>query len=230
MTKSFIARHNEAGRMILKAIKNGPIGNHYMIADIGTEEHMTDLGVQDMRLPDWLAKPEIIEKLNAISTTEEWKDRKDTCEGWSRMDPTDRLKLRPDIMIVNVTNQEAASLHQGPKMSNKRTRSGVQIPILRDSPIYEIKIIEIGYSSDTRYIEKLQEKEQQHAQLCRILREEGHKVDFIPIILGTQGSVFRCSTKAFESLGMPAQSSTNSVGAYCTIRNFSCFHSRGTIT
>ena len=105
------------------------------------------------------------------------------------MDPTDRLKLRPDIMLVNVINQEAAGLGAAQSYSVKRKRDGQHTALMRQVKKEEltIKIIETGYCSDTRYKEKLKEKKEQHSQLCRILEEEGHKLKVLPIILGTQG-------------------------------------------
>ena len=56
MVKSYIARHNEAGRLILKAITKGTSGNNVFIADLGTQENMQAMGALDMRLPPWLAQ------------------------------------------------------------------------------------------------------------------------------------------------------------------------------
>ena len=46
VVKSYIARHNEAGRLIFKAITKGTSGNNGFIADLGTQENMQamDLG------------------------------------------------------------------------------------------------------------------------------------------------------------------------------------------
>lgn len=63
MVKAYIAGHNEAGKMILEAIKNGPIGNNFMISDVETKETMQEHGTQGMRLPVWFAKPETIQQL-----------------------------------------------------------------------------------------------------------------------------------------------------------------------
>ena len=56
MVKSHIARHNEAGRLILKAITKGTSGNNLFIADLGTQENMQAMGALDTRLPPWLAQ------------------------------------------------------------------------------------------------------------------------------------------------------------------------------
>ena len=55
MTKSYIGRHNAAAKMIIKAIKAGSCGNKFMIADVGTQESMTEHGAQGLRPPRFLA-------------------------------------------------------------------------------------------------------------------------------------------------------------------------------
>ena len=69
----------------------------------------------------------------------------------------------------------------------------------------KIKIIEIGYCSDTRYNEKLNEKKEQHARFCKILRKEGHDVEFLPVILGTYAPVSTCLPKALTAVGVSRQ-------------------------
>ena len=56
MVKSYIARHNEAGRLILKTITKGTSGNNVFIADLGTQEDMQAMGALDTRLPSWLTQ------------------------------------------------------------------------------------------------------------------------------------------------------------------------------
>ena len=56
MVKSYNARHNEAGKLILKAITKGTSGNNVSIAYLGTHEDMQAMGALDTRLPPWLAQ------------------------------------------------------------------------------------------------------------------------------------------------------------------------------
>ena len=51
--------------------------------------------------------------------------------------------------------------------------------------------MEVGYGSDTRYHAKLAEKYEQHAQLRSLLTSQGRKVTYLPVILGTMGSITR---------------------------------------
>lgn len=61
----------------------------------------------------------------------------------------------------------------------------------------KLRIVEIGYGPDKRYMKN--NKRRSNMSDCRMLREERHKVKFISIILGTQGSIYKCSTKALRS-------------------------------
>ena len=63
MVKSYIARHNKAGRLIIKAITKGTSGNNVFIADLGTQENMQAMGALDTRLPPWLAQETTISEI-----------------------------------------------------------------------------------------------------------------------------------------------------------------------
>jgi len=56
----------------------------------------------------------------------------------------------------------------------------------------KIWIIELGYSSDTRYMDKVAEMNQQHAELCNLLATEGYDVMLLPIVLRSAGTAFKC--------------------------------------
>ena len=163
-----------------------------MIADVGTEDAMQEQGAQSLRLPPFLARAETIEEINEMQNDG---------EQWEYMDPADRLKLRPDIMMVDISNSQADALLNSTN-SVKRSRSGKETVMLRQQK-FNVKIIEIGYCSDTRYHDKIKEKQAQHARLCTILRREGHSVEFLPIILGTYGSIFNTLNKALDAVKVP---------------------------
>ena len=56
MTKAYIARHNNTGKLIHKAIQHGACGNHFTIADVDTREDMFEPGSESLRMPEFLAK------------------------------------------------------------------------------------------------------------------------------------------------------------------------------
>lgn len=142
------------------------------------------------------------------------------------MAPTDRLKLCPDIMIVNVTNQEAAILEAGQTNSVKgqgQCEQTTRVLTASQSKSYDIKVVEIGYGSDTRYIEKLQEKAQQHSQLCKLLKEEGvegHKVEFYLSYSGHKAA----SSNASQSINILKHPNTNTKGSAKKVVRSLCQH------
>ena len=150
------------------------MGNVYCTAD-STAEAMEELGAGSQRLPDWLVTAEIRQKCG--------------------FDPQHKHKLRPDCMIVEVPKA-------GPP--NKRSRSGRtgDSSQVAGRP-RKIWVVELGYSSDTRYLDNLAEKKLQHAQLCELLTTEGYDVHLLQIILGSAGRVFKCLQHAAKELEIP---------------------------
>ena len=73
----YIARHDQALRLILKSIAKGDHGGYYKIADNGRAQLVEDMGVSAKRIPPWLLP--------------------DSCSGRANKDPADRSRLRPDI-------------------------------------------------------------------------------------------------------------------------------------
>jgi hypothetical protein len=66
-----------------------------------------------------------------------------------------KRKLRPDCMIVEITNDEID------RALRKRTRNGdTNIPTQINSRPRKIWLIELGYSFDTRYMDKVTEKKE----------------------------------------------------------------------
>ncbi len=76
-----------------------------------------------------------------------------------------RTKLRPDILMVRPRDPAA------PSSDDRRGMT----------------IVEVGYCSDTRYLEKLKEKNEQHQLLKSLLLARGHTVTTCSLILGNAG-------------------------------------------
>ena len=75
-------------------------------------------------------------------------------------------------------------------------------PHLPDGIPRRIWIVEGGYYSDTRYEDKLREKQTQHQALQKALQDYGYKVTVLPVILGFSGSHFETTTYALKQLGI----------------------------
>ena len=78
----YIHRHGLAMRLTLKAISKGNHGGYHTIADIGRAELIEDMGVNAKRIPTWLLP--------------------NSCLLVAGMEPTDRHKIRPDIMLTDI--------------------------------------------------------------------------------------------------------------------------------
>ena len=106
--------------------------------------------------------------------------------------PEQRAWLRPDILL----------LEDNMDLLGKRGRSPAHTRLIRYGLQTKVWVIEIGYSSDTRYRERLQEKRDQHAELCSLLAARGYAVELVPIILGSMGSIYRSVDESLRRLGV----------------------------
>ena len=199
MKKHFIARHDTAGRLMMKAIQAGTKGDNTFVADLGKKTEM-QLGATSTRLlPGIVTEATIqryIESLDgyAVAADELTQEKEQQhCDdlgpdleheietakfehGERSLEiiaPEDRLKMRPDIMMLDITTEEYEALIN--TFSRKRGAGDADSP--QNIPKQKIVIVEIGYVSDTRYWDKRKAKEQQHKLLCELLRREGHDVE-----------------------------------------------------
>ena len=85
----YIARHDQALRLILKSIAKDDHIEYYTMANIGRAELIEDMGVIAKQIPPWLLSDSCLERAN--------------------IDPADRSRLRPDIMLVEMTQSESMS-------------------------------------------------------------------------------------------------------------------------
>ena len=84
----------------------------------------------------------------------------------------DRDKVRPDVMVVELSETERRRYL--PHVAD----TGHMLPdlptILSNGKARKVYIVEGGYCSDTRYLEKIQEKELQHSALESALKSYGY--------------------------------------------------------
>ena len=111
--------------------------------------------------------------------------------------PEDRLKLRPDILMTDMTPDEIKTA-EADFARQQGKRKADTIPPMKPQDVIKgqnMTIVELGYVADTKYQDKLSTKFDQHKLLCRLLTLEGHVVQILPITLGTQGALFECFQK-----------------------------------
>jgi hypothetical protein len=108
-------------------------------------------------------------------------------------------------MIVKITHEEID------KALKKRTRNGnIKNSTQMTGRPTKIRFIELGYSSDTRYMDKVIEKEEHHAELCKMLAVEGYDVMLLPVVLGSAGTLFKCLDRAWTLLTLERRNYTAS--------------------
>ena len=60
----------------------------------------------------------------------------------------------------------------------------------------------IGYCADTRYAEKVAEKNEQHEKLVDMLKMYGYDVQLRPMPLGYAGTIYNCNLSMLQDLGL----------------------------
>ena len=182
MKALYIERHNAAGRRIAQEFCNGAHGNrvmHWRLEMWAMLESVKGLEFHGTRIPDWLLSDQDC----------------DTSDSNISM-------MRPDLMVINTTNQTAATLDACKKRGQHGRRRGILSTGHPEHPV-KVMIVEVGYTSENRYAEKLQEKMTQHGKLQRALSRAGFQVNILQMILGTTGGVFNSNLDNFRATGIP---------------------------
>ena len=146
-----IHRHDEAARIMINAINKGHHGSFFLIADVGNATTLADPGVHLKRIPTWFLPDSMLPS--------------------HREDPSrTRDKMRPDVMMVELTHEEQRmySHARDAVLSNLLTHTG------HNCKRRKVRILEVGYSSNTKYEEKFQEKTLQHQALVNTLTQWGY--------------------------------------------------------
>ena len=143
-------------RTVIQAFTKGQCGSHYLIADVGKIEGLKDISVHSKIVPAFVLPDRCLQARGLDPTVE-----RGFLQGG---DAFTRSKMRPDMIIVEMTTTEQQQYLRHDDKSGSRTT-----PLTSMMPSgnpRSIKIVEGGYCSDTRYEEKLQEKGAQHKALA----------------------------------------------------------------
>ena len=182
MKSIYIERHNEAARLILAEIMKGGFGNRIVCADVGSNSKTEHLAIANSRIPENIMSNRTLQQ-HGIQIR-------------------DRGKIRPDALIVESNSAVPAT---GKRTASRQLKpSRVINNPSKDPPTRPCRafVIEVGYASETRYADKVQEKNQQHARLKDLLEAEGFEGVIQPIILGTSGGIFLSQGLALNELGV----------------------------
>ncbi|KAL3155506.1 hypothetical protein ABBQ38_15503 [Trebouxia sp. C0009 RCD-2024] len=184
MKALYIARHDKAMRKLLKQVLSGKHGAHYTIDDVGTLEGLQQLGVHGKRIPAFILQDDDLPTQDSHDCTQEEQTRMH-----------ERDKLRPDIMLVELTDIEREAYMTGEEMPLLNATMQTNQP-------RKVWIAEGGYCTDTRYSDKYRRKETQHEHLQTLLQARGFEVILLPIILGFTGAIYKTTMSALSALGI----------------------------
>ena len=188
MKSMYIERHNAATRLIVAEVLKGNAGNCIVCADVGKEAKVAHLAINHTRVPESIISKHTLGSLGLAAEN--------------------RDKLRPDALIIECLPQETIEDvlgradkrdAQGRRKLDKFIHDPKSVTPYRPRKAY---IIEVGYGAETRYQQKLQEKDAQHSQLRSLLRAEGFADVTNPIILGTTGGIFQNQKSLLSQLGV----------------------------
>jgi hypothetical protein len=121
----------------MKEVQNGSLGNFYCMVVVGTAVIIEELEAKSKRLPEWLITPATMQECDSSP---------------------EKKNLTKDCMIVEITDDEIG------RALKKSTRNGdTHVPTQINGRPRKIWLIKLGYSSDTRYMDKVKERKEQHA-------------------------------------------------------------------
>ncbi len=194
MKALYISRHDEAMRKVLRAINHGQKGSYLKIADIGRDELINDLGVVSKRIPTWLIPDDTLPQVG--------------------LSAHQRHVLRPDIMLIEVNQEEQARYTtqghheplngsiQGAARSTRNEQDEDQSLPRTSNRMRKIWVIEGGYTSDTRHVEKVQEKMEQHKTLLQALEAQGFDTRLAILTFGVGGTLYKPTKDALHDVGI----------------------------
>ena len=188
MAGSYIARHDEAMRKVIKATLKGQQGNNYIIADVGRLPELQRLGVHSKRIPAFVLPDEF----------DDTSGSEQQAKGAASDAQSHRDKIRPDIMTVEMTPAE----YQQQKLQSGMHQLSPIMPTGHARKVWIVEGFTQVYCSDVSYVDKLHEKQQQHQRLEASLRAYGYDVSRLPILLGFYGTIPFSAVEAVHTLGI----------------------------
>ena len=117
-----------------------------------------------------------------------------------KVDNETRRKLRPDILIIEGLDSNTVPQEN----TNKYAKFINNIKHIKENT--KIHIVEVGYTGDLAFIQKKEEKQEQHKDLVSLLRGEGWTIDektlARPIVLGVGGAMYKDTRACLLHLGV----------------------------
>ena len=98
----------------------------------------------------------------------------------------DRLRMRPDILRV-------LRLPAAPTQAQKDQAC-------TQKHLHKVQIVEVGFTPDTRWQDKMEDKRKQHAELVDALNAAGWTVELHVVLIGHCGTVYKSGLAALEKM------------------------------
>ena len=132
----------------------------------------------------------------------------------------DKILTRPDVMLVELTSEEQRIYYSA---TFNAVLPSLPTNIKHSCKRRKVWILEVGYSSDTKYEENFQEKTQQHQALVHALTQWGYDVHLRPLPLGFAGTVYKSNLESQVDLGITRHQSL-SVLRKLHMQAITCLH------
>ena len=148
MSKQYIARHNKAMRTVIQAFTKGQCGNRYLIADVEKIERFKDIKMHSKRVAAFV----LPDRCRGLDPMVE--------RGFLQGGAADtRSKMRPDMMIVELTTvEQQQSLHHDGNSGSRLTPLTPVVPnVVKGTAIAVMGITEPICASQTRHLMETQE-------------------------------------------------------------------------
>ena len=145
-------------------------------------------------MPDWLVSNEVLQECN--------------------LPPERRHILRPDIWLVEVTHAEQtryATQGAHELLTDTISDSTVQAAQIdhsgqaqthSQSRQRKVWLLKGGYTSDTRHLEKIEEKRQQHKTLLKASEMQGYSAQLLILTFGVGGTISKRTQDHVEDVGI----------------------------
>jgi hypothetical protein len=173
-------RHNEAGRLIVKAICQGAKGANVVCADVGRKELKEGHGLAHLPawMPLWLVPPQ-------LTTTEQQENFRRT--------------MRPDAIVV----LNKAALNQANQANTIAAAPPAAAQTRHDINDADVVLLEIKYCRDTDPSNQQEAANEQHAQLLDCLRRGWRcNVQLVTVMLGAGGTIYSDLQWKLDALGV----------------------------
>ena len=226
MKSRVIKRHDNAVRILLKAVQKGQKGTHTIVADISPDDDPPDDEPRPQvpkRLPTRLlhelrkriaaalqdrtrnySGPAAHRKTNkniCQLLTDKYKHPEEDDDAFFTRLNLDHIHFRPDMAILEGISWNLTE--------HKKRKSGQGTTKCPKTDAKTIHIVELGYVREGFAKSKMAEKRRQHDLLALLMEELGWTVEYHTLTIGVTGTIYKDGIEAMTAIGVSATSINN---------------------